>query len=445
MKSGLPPAARAIFSRSSPAIRSGISSLDVFVAQGLEPKRHRPGGAALAELRPRDAEQQDRCARGEERDVLDQVEERLLAPLDVVEDDDQRPLRRSLLQRLAERPGDLLRRRRRLALAEQRADRHRGGLVRGQHVELLQHLDHRPVRDPLAVGEAAAADDRRLDRSQNLRGQPGLADAGIADDRDQLAALLGPHALPRFPDERELALTSDERRLVPPLRRVAHAQEPVGGNRLGLALQLERLDRLDLDRVARRARASALRPAPRPARAACSSRAATFTASPVASRSSVPVTTSPVMTPIRPSQPELGQRVAHLDRRPHGAQRVVLVQHRHAEHGHHGVADELLHAAAVPLDDRLHPLEVAREQRTQPLRVERLAERGRAGEVAEEDRHRLALLLRPRGHSGEREATLLAELRALAVRMPTARTNQHAYEARPQPQHKTNWWQRHRA
>jgi hypothetical protein len=34
--------------------------VDGFVAQRLEPKRHRPGGAALGELRTRDAEQQDR-------------------------------------------------------------------------------------------------------------------------------------------------------------------------------------------------------------------------------------------------------------------------------------------------------------------------------------------------------------------------------------------------
>ena len=61
----------------------------------------------------------------------------------------------------------------------------------GQQVELLQHLDDRPVGDPLAVGQAAAADDRRLDRARQLRGEPRLADAGIADDRDQLAALLG--------------------------------------------------------------------------------------------------------------------------------------------------------------------------------------------------------------------------------------------------------------
>ena len=143
--------------------------VDLSVAQWLEPQRHRPGGAALGELRPRHAIHQDRCARGQERDVLDQVEERLLAPLDVVEHDHQRLLCRGVLQRLAERPCDLLRRRRRLRLAQQRADRHRCGLVCGPHVELLQHLDHRPVRDPLPVREASATDDRRVDGSQNLR------------------------------------------------------------------------------------------------------------------------------------------------------------------------------------------------------------------------------------------------------------------------------------
>ena len=182
--------------------------------------------------------------------MLDQVEKRLLAPLDVVEHRDERPLGRSVLQRLAERPRDVLRRRWRLALAEQRADRRGGGLLDGQQVELLQHLDHRPVRDPLAVGKAAATDDRRLDRGQKLRREPRLADAGIADDRDQLATLLGPHALPSNLQDRELALTADEQRPMPPLRRVTYAEEPVGGNRLGLALQLQRLDRFDLGRVA---------------------------------------------------------------------------------------------------------------------------------------------------------------------------------------------------
>ena len=53
-------------------------------------------------------------------------------------------------------------------LAEQRADRRRGVVVGGHDVELLQHLDHRPVRDPFAVGQAAAADDRRVYRGERL-------------------------------------------------------------------------------------------------------------------------------------------------------------------------------------------------------------------------------------------------------------------------------------
>ena len=42
-------------------------------------------------------------------------------------------------------------------------------------------------------------------------------------------------------------------------------------------------------------------------------------------------------------------RVAELQRGAHGTQRVVLVHLRHAEYGHHGVADEFLHRAAVTL------------------------------------------------------------------------------------------------
>ena len=63
-----------------------------------------------------------------------------------------------------------------------------------------------------------------------------------------------------------------------------------------------------------------------PGAAACSNRAATFTASPVTRRSAVPVTTSPVFTPIRPRIPERRQRVAHLHRRPASPQRIVLVR-----------------------------------------------------------------------------------------------------------------------
>ena len=149
-----------------------------------------------------------------------------------------------------------------------------------------------------------------------------------------------------------------------------------------------------------------------------------MTASPVARRSSVPVTTSPVLTPIRACDAELGQRVAHLDRRAAGPQRVVLVHLGDAEDGHDRIADELLHRPAVRLDDPLHPLEVAGEQGPQRLGVGRLAERGRAGHVAEEDGDRLALLAR--GRSGlEQCAAVRAAWKALRSVLAAVRADRH--------------------
>jgi hypothetical protein len=142
----------------------GDQLVDVLVAQWIESKRHRPGRTALGQLRPRHAKHQDRRARGQQRDVLDQVEERLLAPLDVVEDDDERPLCRGPLHGFSEGPCELLGGGRRVRLAQERTDGRRGGVFCGRQVELFQHLDDRPVRDPLAIGQAAATDNRRLDR-----------------------------------------------------------------------------------------------------------------------------------------------------------------------------------------------------------------------------------------------------------------------------------------
>ena len=69
-----------------------------------------------------------------------------------------------------------------------------------------------------------------------------------------------------------------------------------------------------------------------------------------------------------------------------GAQRVVLVHERHAEDGHHRVADELLDGAAVPLQHDARLVEVAQHHAPGRLRVDRLAEGRRADDVAEEDR-----------------------------------------------------------
>ena len=149
---------------------------------------------------------------------------------------------------------------------------------------------------------------------------------------------------------------------MPPLRRVTDTHEPVGGNRLGLALQLERLDQLDLDRVPHERERrlteqhlARLRGLLQPS----------GNVDRVAGR-------EPLLRPRHhlarhhsdpPLQPEHRERIPHLDRCPNRPQCVVLVDDRHTEDGHHGVTDELLDSATVMRDDRLHPIEVAREQR----------------------------------------------------------------------------------
>ena len=325
--------------------------------------------------------------------MLDEVKEVLLAPLDVVEDDNERPFHRGVLERLAECPGDLLRGRHHLRLAEQRADRDTSDPLRRRHVELLEYLDNRPVGDPLAVGQAAAADDGRLDRSQSLSDQPGLSDPGVSDHRYQLAALLGLYTPPRPPDDRELTLTADEPRFGAALWCLPHTEEPVGGNRPGLAFQLKRLQTFDLDRVADESERR------------CSNQHLARRRGLLQPRGHVDRVTGreTFLGPgydLAAGQPDPGleaeprQRVSHFCRSPNGAQRVVLVEHWYPEHGHHRIADELLHRPAVALDDRLHPLEVTRQQPTKRLGIERLPKRSRAGHVTEQDRDRLAELPR---------------------------------------------------
>ena len=328
-----------------------------------------------------------------------------------------------------------------VALAEQRADRRRRSRVGGKRAQLLDHLDHRPVGDALAVGKAAAAHDARVDRRERLGHEARLADPGLADDRDQLAARLRRAPLPARAD-----LPSSRSR---PTKRdscersgAEQRDEPEGGHRL--ALPFSSSGRPAPTSTASRTSSSVGSPIrTSPGAAACSRRAAMLTASPVASRSSVPVTTSPVLTPIRPCDAELRQRVAHLDRRSAGAQRVVLVRRRDAEHRHHRVADELLHRAAVRLDDRLHPLEVARQQRPQRLRIRRLPQRRRADHVAEQHRHRLADLARRR-RGRERRAAAVAEagtVRGCPARSSRrwARADAMAIEARPPPTPRGRW------
>ncbi len=357
----------------------------------LEPQRRRPRGTTVEELGARGAQEEQRRAGREERRRLDEVEERLLTPLQVVEANDERGL---LLEQLAERPRDLVRARLALALAEQGSDRRRPDLVRRKRIELLHHLDDGPVGDPVSVREAPAGHDpRRLELGDELGDEPRLADTSLAHDGQHLAAPVGHGARPRIPQPGQLGRATDEPGFVRALRRLAHTDEPVRRHGRALPLQLQWGELLHAHRAACQSpRHLADHDLPRRRRL-------------LEPRSHVDRVTR--RQPFRgsghdlarvdadpPFDPELGEGLAHLQRRPQRPHRIVLVHDRHAEHRHHGVPDELLDGSAVPLDDRLHPLEVAREERPQRLGVGRLAERRRPDDVAEEDRDRLPLLAR---------------------------------------------------
>ena len=77
-----------------------------------------------------------------------------------------------------------------------------------------QRLDQRPERDPLAVradsGRSARVA-RVADLDQQLRDQPRLPHAGRAQQREQMTARLGDRALPRLPQQAQLALAAHER------------------------------------------------------------------------------------------------------------------------------------------------------------------------------------------------------------------------------------------
>ena len=233
---------------------------------------------------------------------LDQVEECLLAPLDVVEQITSGACSSSSFRNAhATRPHSSL-----LGLAQQRPHRGRGGRIGGQRAELLHHLHHRPVRDPLPRRAGSGRRTARLDTAALRRP---VATCRRPRRRPPSPPRSAPaqRPLPCFRQQRQLPLAADEARGVRALRapcpRAAGTRAPASR----LPLQHQRLHRLHLDRLG--TSVASPRRAERPRCAACSSRAATFTASPVASRSSVPVTTSPVL---RRSAPRSRARNASL-------------------------------------------------------------------------------------------------------------------------------------
>jgi hypothetical protein len=117
----------------------------------------------------------------------------------------------------------------------------------------------------------------------------------------------------------------------------------------------------------------------------------------------------------------LPQGVAHVCCRPHRSERVVLVESRDAEHGHHRVADELLHPAAVAFEHPAHPLEVPGHHGAKGFRIELLPHAGKAGYVREHYGHGLSDLPGRLDGRGQGRAAETTEPETLGILFPALR------------------------
>src|SRR5262249_26483166 len=160
-----------------------------------------------------------------------------LGPMDVVDDEHERPLAGERLAKPAEEPGDLGCGRRRLGL-----ERGENGITLLSLGRLREDLVQRPVRDAVAVREAAAPERRHALRpGGELGGEARLADAGRAHDDGYLGGFSVDRALQRAAERGELALAADERSIETTFERRpprCELDEPVCAHRIALPLEL---------------------------------------------------------------------------------------------------------------------------------------------------------------------------------------------------------------
>jgi hypothetical protein len=217
--------------------------------------------------------------------MLDELEQPVVGPVDVLEHEHERVLLRERLPEAApSRERFFLRTRSGARLPDERTQMRQDPLrvlvehlldsarelcvrlrvaVRLQDSRLrLHHLGERPVADALSIGERASlAPVGQLaavrDVGEELADKATLADPRNADDRHQLRRTLLAHEGKRVDDLRELALAADERRAL--LRCEIDAEACSGGddfphaNRRLLPLRLDRLVLRVVDRLRRRA------------------------------------------------------------------------------------------------------------------------------------------------------------------------------------------------
>jgi hypothetical protein len=338
--------------------------------------------------------------------VLDEVEEAGVRPLQVLEDErDGRGLRHPLEEEAPSGEEVLFVARARLAEPEQMREARletaplvRRAHDRGERLAQLgerdlgrvvladprahaHHLCERPVGDAVAVREAAAAMPVHVVREPvdvllELPREPRLADAGDAEDRDEPRAALFRGGVEEILDELELALAADERRLEPGRAALAaprrdHAQRPEDVRRLGLALELPEAAVLVADcRLRHPPRRLADEHRSRLGRALDARGRVDEIAGDHALAARADGDSGLAGVHAR-AQAQLGdaelvgerrRRGDEIERRADRPLGVVLVRDGSPPDGHHRVADELLDDAAVPLDEAATRLEVARQQ-----------------------------------------------------------------------------------
>ena len=176
-----------------------------------------PVGANVEQLGPGETDDQERPVLHPVGHVLDQLEQRILCPVDVLEDEDERLRLGHELRPLSSGPGDFLlaplavdRLEDAARQAEQVGHGLRGAavaklldcdverIVVGDVGRALDHLGQGPVGDALTVRQAAALEDRRaFERGEVLVHHPALADTGLAIDREEMRALVPDRARKR--------------------------------------------------------------------------------------------------------------------------------------------------------------------------------------------------------------------------------------------------------
>src|SRR6266550_5653272 len=380
--------------------------------------------------------------------MLDEIEERRLRPVQVVENEDERPFASERLEQPPDGKKGVLTRE---GCLVNEPNRGRNGVEHPSafdvtveqaselliRCERLEDLDEREVGDSFAVRQAASPqNDRVLVLCEKLVNESRLADPSRPEQREQVARLVSYGTGVGLPQLRQVVVSTDERRIEAAGERGcirSNSKEAIREYGVGLSFCLDRLDRLEFERsfgevVSARpdedlSRLRGLLEPRGDVDGVTRRKRATLARHDLAGVDAHP-------------DPQLGPEVAlkvfiqaaellaQLVRGPGCPQRIVLVDDGDSENGHDRITDELLHGATVALQHVAGEREVTLHHAAERLRVEALAQCGRAGDVAEEDRHRLADLAR-RGRFYQGCAAGTAEAEPSRVLGAAARADGH--------------------